>query len=85
MEPSADVDAMIVDAVRNVRDRFGSDGLREMIALANREINGAERAVAALGADTPAAGSATVYDSADTQAWIAYTGQDSDQAADDGD
>jgi len=26
-----------------------------------------------------------VYDSADTQAWIAYTGQDSDQAADDGD
>ena len=85
MEPSADVDAMIVDAVRNVRDRFGSDGLREMIALANREINGAERAVAGLGTDTPVAGSAAGYDSADTQAWIAYTGQDSDHAADDGD
>jgi hypothetical protein len=85
MEPSADVDAMIVDAVRNIRDRFGSDGLREMIALADREINGVERAVAGLGADTVAAGSAAGYDSADTQAWITYTGQDSDHAADDGD
>src|ERR687892_85414 len=85
MEPSADVDAMIVDAVRNVRDRFGSDGLREMIALANREINGAERAVAGLGDDTPAAGSAAVYDSADTQAWIPDTRQDPHHAADDGD
>ena len=34
MEPSADVDAMVADAVRTVRDRFGADGLRDLVALA---------------------------------------------------
>ncbi|MGH8775487.1 MAG: hypothetical protein ACRDWI_10045 [Jiangellaceae bacterium] len=88
MEPNSDVDAMIVDAVRNVRDRFGSDGLREMIALANVEIDSVERAIVDLGTDEPAGTSAAAYDSADTQAWIADTGQESGRsiaAADDGD
>lgn len=80
MEPNADVDAMVAEAVRNVRDRFGSEGLRDLVALANVEIHRAESAAAELGAMvSPSAETSTpVYDSADTQAWIAYRGQDAD-------
>ena len=49
MEPSADVDAMVADAVRTVRDRFGADGLRDLVALATAEIRSSELAVADLG------------------------------------
>jgi hypothetical protein len=49
MEPDADVDAMVADAVRSVRDRFGADGLRDLVALASAEIASSERAVADLG------------------------------------
>ncbi len=49
MDPSADVDAMVADAVRTVRDRFGADGLRDLVALATAEIRSSELAVADLG------------------------------------
>lgn len=82
MEANADVDAMVAEAVRTVRDRFGADGLRDLVALANVEIGRAEQAAAALGGEP----SGATYDSADTQAWIAYTGHEADNAPDgDGD
>ena len=49
MEPAADVDAMVADAVRTIRDRFGADGLRDLVALASEEIRSSELAVADLG------------------------------------
>ncbi|HMG31783.1 MAG TPA: hypothetical protein VK585_16875 [Jiangellaceae bacterium] len=83
MEPNADVDAMVADAVRNIRDRFGPEGLRDLVTLANVEIDRSERAVEDLGALVEPSGttSAPVYDSADTQAWIAYTDRDPEPAS----
>jgi hypothetical protein len=78
MESNADVDAMIADAVKNIRDRFGSEGLREMIAVANTEIGAAEQAESVLRDVDASTGATPAYDSADTQAWIAYTGHDAD-------
>lgn len=77
VEPlTPDVDPMVVDAVTNVRDRFGAEGLRDLIALARADLAEVERAERELAAavnepkDVPAA---PQYDSADTQAWLAYT------------
>lgn len=73
MEPGADVDAMVVDAVRSVRDRFGADGLRDLVALATAEIQSSERAVADLGElSTPSIPRESGPEVADTQSWIAY-------------
>jgi hypothetical protein len=83
MEPDADVDAMVADAVRSVRDRFGADGLRDLVALASAEIASSGRAVADLGEiDRPVLQAGSGPDAADTQAWLAYTAQETDQDAD---
>lgn len=82
MEPTADVDAMVAEAVRTVRDRFGPEGLRDLVALANVEIERTEQAAAALGAGSLEPLATQSGDSADTQAWMAYTGQESDRAPD---
>ena len=42
-------DKAIVDAVLRIRDRFGAYGLRDMIALAERELAVAETAMRELG------------------------------------
>ena len=83
MEPSADVDAMVADAVRTVRDRFGADGLRDLVALATAEIRSSERAVADLGeVSEPTSRQDQGLGAADTQAWIAYTVRETDAEAD---
>lgn len=81
IEPmSEEVDPMVADAVTNVRDRFGAEGLRDLIALAKAElvrVEQAERDLAAAVEPTPATTmSGAAYDSADTQAWLAYTEAD---------
>ncbi len=48
--PGQDVDPVVVDAVMMVRDRFGASGLRDAIALAQRELAVAEAAAAHLAA-----------------------------------
>ena len=88
MEPTADVDAMVADAVRNIRDRFGPEGLRDLVQLASLEIDRTERAVESLGGEAqPAEATAErAVDAADTQAWIAYTDRDPEPTLfDDGD
>lgn len=69
-----EVDPMVTSAVMNVRDRFGAEGLRDLMALAQmelRNVEAAERRLAAL--SEPAATAPEPVDSADTQAWLAYT------------
>jgi hypothetical protein len=85
MEPDVEVDAMVADAVKTVRDRFGADGLRDLVALATAEIESSERAVADLGElAEPASEPDPSLGAADTQAWIAYTVQ-GPEPLDDGD
>lgn len=72
MNATPDMDRMVIDAVTNIRDRFGADGLRDLVTLANNELRrteqAAERLTAANQADHP--------DIGDTQAWMAFTGDD---------
>lgn len=83
MEPTADVDAMVADAVRTIRDRFGADGLRDLVALASEEIRSSELAVADLGdVDKPTSQPDQGFATADTQAWIAFTAQETDAEGD---
>lgn len=75
---TAEVDPLVRAAVKNVRDRFGADGLRDLMALARdelREVEEAERRLAEY--SEPAAES---YDAADTQAWLAYREADPGEA-----
>ncbi|MDP9443269.1 MAG: hypothetical protein M3P83_02530 [Actinomycetota bacterium] len=44
-------DPAVVEAVRAVRDRFGAQGLRDLVALAQRELAAAEAVLAELGDD----------------------------------
>jgi hypothetical protein len=83
MEPTDDVDAMVADAVTNIRDRFGPEGLRDLVQLASLEIDRTERAVESLGVEAEPGGatSARAFDAADTQAWIAYTDRDPEPAS----
>ncbi|PZF85260.1 hypothetical protein [Jiangella anatolica] len=72
---------MVTTAVMNVRDRFGAEGLRDLMALAQmelRNVEAAERRLATL--SEPAA--AEPVDAADTQAWLAYTEVDPDPGTD---
>jgi hypothetical protein len=79
MENSA-ADSLVVDTVRTIRDRFGVEGLRDLVTLATRELEHAERA-AALNSQKAAFEDEPLLDGsppemADTQAWIAFTGDD---------
>ena len=71
MDANPDVDRMVADAVRNIRDRFGIAGLRDLVALAATELQRAEQAADRAAQDTG--------DMADTQAWMAFTGEDFDR------
>ena len=74
MRPATqDVDPMVTAAVKNVRDRFGSEGLRDLMALAQMELRNAEQAERRLAYDEPASSSTGPLDAADTQAWLAFT------------
>jgi hypothetical protein len=72
MNANPDVDRMVSDAVRNIRDRFGVAGLRDLVTLATAELQRAEQL-----ADRSAA--QDTNDMADTQAWMAFTGEDFDR------
>jgi hypothetical protein len=83
MEPAADVDAMVADAVKTIRDRFGADGLRDLVSLASEEIRRSELAVADLEeVDKPTSQLDQGFATADTQAWLAYTAQETDAEGD---
>lgn len=74
-EPSAsDVDPMVQNMITSIRDRFGPEGLRDVIRLANQELARAEEAEQHL-ASLNRQGQASVpsSDPADTQAWLAFT------------
>lgn len=43
--PSVDVDPVIVDVVENISNRFGAQGLCDLIALAREELARAEAAL----------------------------------------
>lgn len=69
-----EVDPLVATAVRNVRDRFGAEGLRDLMALAQQELRSVEAAERRLAAyQEPEARTADPVDAADTQAWLAYT------------
>lgn len=44
-EPSAEVDPLIAESVANISNRFGTQGLADLIALAREELERAEAAV----------------------------------------
>lgn len=62
-----DIDRMVIDAVQRIRDRFGADGLRGLVALATHELRQLELA------QSPLEASDTGTDLGDTQAWLAFT------------
>ncbi|MBB5786582.1 hypothetical protein [Jiangella mangrovi] len=68
-----EVDPMVTSAVMNVRDRFGAEGLRDLMALAQMELRNVEAAERRLAALSEPATAPEPADSADTQAWLAYT------------
>ncbi len=74
MNTSPDVDRMVADAVRSIRDRFGVQGLQDLVTLATAELHKVERANAELAAST-----SDQNDMGDTQAWMAFTGEDFDR------
>lgn len=81
MGRDAEVDAMVAEAVKSVRDRFGADGLRDLVALAMAEIRSSEQAVAGLSnVGTGASDRDSGLGAADTQAWIAYSEQQPESA-----
>lgn len=75
-----DVDPMVATAVADVRDRFGAEGLRDLIALATRELNVVEQAERDLAAavEAPTGAATGTLDVADTQAWLAYREADAE-------
>ncbi|TDE10398.1 hypothetical protein [Jiangella asiatica] len=73
-----EVDPMVTAAVKNVRDRFGAEGLRDLIAVATMELRTAEAAEQRLASLSQQAPGPEPLDSADTQAWLAYTEVDPD-------
>lgn len=80
MRPATpDVDPMVTAAVKNVRDRFGSEGLRDLMALAQMELRNAEQAERRLASDESANTSGGSLDAADTQAWLAFTEAEPDR------
>ncbi|WP_162605974.1 hypothetical protein [Jiangella aurantiaca] len=73
---------MVTTAVMNVRDRFGAEGLRDLMAVAQMELRNAEAAERRLAALAEPAAAAEPVDAADTQAWLAYTEVDPDREDD---
>ncbi|WP_157987679.1 hypothetical protein [Jiangella endophytica] len=56
-----------------MRDRFGAEGLRDLMALAQMELRNVEAAERRLAALSEPAAAPEPVDAADTQAWLAYT------------
>lgn len=67
-------DTLVVQTVRTIRDRFGVAGLRDLVELASRELREAEHAAQGAGAPPPRQMADPAGDVADTQQWIAFTG-----------
>ncbi|WP_053204703.1 hypothetical protein [Jiangella muralis] len=73
---------MVTTAVMNVRDRFGAEGLRDLMAVAQLELRNVEAAERRLAALAESASVAEPVDAADTQAWLAYREVDPDPGGD---
>lgn len=67
-------DALVIQTVRTIRDRFGVEGLRDLVELATRELREAEQAQSGATAAAPHQREDPAGDVADTQAWLAFTG-----------
>ncbi len=80
MQPKTpEVDPMVTTTVKNVRDRFGAEGLRDLIAVATMELRTAESAEQRLASLSEPVPAPEPVDAADTQAWLAYTEVDPDR------
>jgi hypothetical protein len=79
-----EVDPMVLDVVKTVRDRFGAVGLRHLVTLAKDELARVEQAEVHLASidqgDPVARPASSGLDVADTQAWLAYTEQDPEES-----
>ena len=74
-------DPLVIDAVERVRDRFGPEGLRSLVELAQREIARAERAWAGLAEAVEPGIPAAVDPGEDTRQFQAFV--DEGEAAED--
>ena len=81
MEPSHP-DQLVVETVAHVRDRFGVDGLRDLVELATRELRRTEEALAGLTEPAERVLSDSSAGEPDTQTWQAYVeeGEDDERA-----
>ena len=73
---------LVVETVAHVRDRFGVDGMRDLVELATRELRRTEDALAGLAEPAERALSHTSAGEPDTQTWQAYVeeGEDDERA-----
>lgn len=72
-------DTLIIQTIRTIRDRFGAEGLRDLVELATRELREAEQSQPEAGAAAPRQWEDPAGDVADTQAWLAFTGDVDDR------
>ena len=75
-------DRLVVETVAHVRDRFGVDGLRDLVELATRELRRTEEALQGLAEPAERVLSDAGAGEPDTQTWQAYVeeGEDDERA-----
>ncbi|HSK57015.1 MAG TPA: hypothetical protein VK908_17340 [Jiangellales bacterium] len=75
-------DRLVVETVAHVRDRFGIDGLRDLVELATRELRRTEQALQGLAEPAERVLSDAGAGEPDTQTWQAYVeeGEDDERA-----
>lgn len=71
-------DQLVVETVAHVRDRFGVDGLRDLVELAARELRRTEDALAGLAEPAEGVRSDSSTGEPDTQTWQAYVEEGED-------
>jgi hypothetical protein len=75
-------DRLVVETVAHVRDRFGVEGLRDLVELATRELRRTEDALTGLSEPAERVLSDSRAGEPDTQTWRAYVeeGEDDERA-----
>jgi hypothetical protein len=71
-------DQLVVETVAHVRDRFGVEGLRDLVELATRELRRTEEALAGLTEPAERVLSDSSAGEPDTQTWRAYVEEGED-------
>ena len=71
-------DQLVVEIVAHVRDRFGVEGLRDLVELATRELRRTEEALAGLTEPAERVLSDSSAGEPDTQTWRAYVEEGED-------